>query len=346
MTQQGEFGRNLVETFGRAVRARGDGPFLWAKREGAYRPLAWRAADGQVRLLARCLADLGVAPGDRVAVVGENRPEWCLADLAILTAGGVTVPAYTTNTPDDHAYILRHSDAVGVVVSGKGGPPDAPPPGPADAPASLRDLDGRPAGTASAGRRDQPRLGRRLARGEGAPDPGDRAGALGPDDLACFIYTSAPAAGPKAVMLSHGNILANVGGRARLLERSGSATEVLPLVPAAEPRLRAHGRPVPPIGLRGQIYYAEGVETLSPTSPRCGPRSCPACRACSRCCGSGSRRAWRARAASRRGCSTWRSTWESPLPQRRPAPAAPGPWPTWRSTAWSGRRCSSGSAAG
>ena len=59
-------------------------------------------------------------PGDRVAIVAENRPEWCVADLAILTAGGVTVPTYTTNTVEDHAYVLQHSEAAGVVYAGKG----------------------------------------------------------------------------------------------------------------------------------------------------------------------------------------------------------------------------------
>ena len=44
-------------------------------------------------------------------LVAENRPEWCIADLAILRAGGITVPAYTTNTTDDHAYLLEHAGA-------------------------------------------------------------------------------------------------------------------------------------------------------------------------------------------------------------------------------------------
>jgi long-chain acyl-CoA synthetase len=117
---ESEFGRNLVDTFERGVRMRGDGPFLWAKRDGAWRSQSWNAAREQVRLLAACLAAHGVRPGDRVAIVAENRPEWCVADLAVLTAGGVTVPTYTTNTVDDHAYVLQHSEAAAVVYAGKG----------------------------------------------------------------------------------------------------------------------------------------------------------------------------------------------------------------------------------
>jgi len=52
------------------------------------------------------LAALGIEPGDRVALVSENRPEWVVADLAIMSAGAVTVPAYVTNTVEDHRHIL------------------------------------------------------------------------------------------------------------------------------------------------------------------------------------------------------------------------------------------------
>src|SRR3546814_21126797 len=56
------------------------------------------SSDLTVRRLARGLAALGVRPGDRVVLVSENRPEWAMDDLAIMAAGAVTVPAYTTNT--------------------------------------------------------------------------------------------------------------------------------------------------------------------------------------------------------------------------------------------------------
>ena len=116
---ESEFGRNLVDTFQRAVRARGADPFLWAKRQGTYRPQSWREVQDEVQLLARCLVQLGLAPGDRVSIVAENRPKWCIADLAVLTAGGVTVPTYTTNTTEDHTYLLQHSEARGIICAGK-----------------------------------------------------------------------------------------------------------------------------------------------------------------------------------------------------------------------------------
>ena len=60
---------------------------------------------------------IGLQPGDRVALVSENRPEWLIADLGIMAAGCVTVPTYTTNTTRDHAHVLGNSGARAVIVS-------------------------------------------------------------------------------------------------------------------------------------------------------------------------------------------------------------------------------------
>jgi long-chain acyl-CoA synthetase len=117
-----------------------------------------------------------------------------------------------------------------------------------------------------------------LTRGEKAPavDHGSR---TGPDDVACFIYTSGTGGRPKAVMQSHRNILANVSGVRVLLERIGLEEEVfLSFLPLSHAYEHTVGQFLP-IGLRGQIYYAEGVETLSanlaevrPTIVPCVPR--------------------------------------------------------------------------
>ncbi len=69
-----------------------------AKHGGKYAPLSWAETVQTVSRLARGLIALGVEPGDRVALVSENRPEWAIADLAIMSAGAITVPAYVTNT--------------------------------------------------------------------------------------------------------------------------------------------------------------------------------------------------------------------------------------------------------
>src|SRR6476469_7521021 len=96
---------------------KGEQPFLWAKREGEWRPTSWAEAARQVASLAVSLKEIGLQPGDRVALVSENRPEWLISDLAIMAAGCVTVPTYTTNTTRDHSHILENSGARAVIVS-------------------------------------------------------------------------------------------------------------------------------------------------------------------------------------------------------------------------------------
>src|SRR5271155_4476062 len=109
--------RSLPAMFFEVAQQRAARPFLWAKRDGAYRPLSWAEAADAVTRLGRGLAALGVAPGDRVALVSENRPEWVIADIAIMEAGAVTVPAYVTNTVEDHRHILGNSGARAAIVS-------------------------------------------------------------------------------------------------------------------------------------------------------------------------------------------------------------------------------------
>ena len=89
---------NLVSMFFTRAAEKGDAPFLWRKQEGGWQSTSWRETSRQVAALAASLKRLGLQPGDRVLLVSENRPEWCVADLAIMAAGCVTVPAYTTNT--------------------------------------------------------------------------------------------------------------------------------------------------------------------------------------------------------------------------------------------------------
>ena len=108
---------NLVALFLTRAQEKGDRPFLWAKHEREWRSTSWAQAARQVAALAAGLKRIGLQPGDRVALVSENRPEWLIADLGIMAAGCITVPTYTTNTTRDHAHILGNSGARAVIVS-------------------------------------------------------------------------------------------------------------------------------------------------------------------------------------------------------------------------------------
>ena len=108
---------NLVTMFFTRAREKGDAPFLWAKDAAGWTSISWAQAAQQVASLATALKAAGLRKGDRVMLVSENRPEWCISDLAIMAAGCVTVPTYITNTERDHQHILENSGACAVIVS-------------------------------------------------------------------------------------------------------------------------------------------------------------------------------------------------------------------------------------
>src|SRR5688500_15779629 len=117
MARQLEHFPNLDTMFLTRARENGDAPFLWTKRDGAWHSITWSETASQVAAFAEGLKRIGLQPGDRVILVSENRPEWLIADLGIMAAGCVTVPAYTTNTTRDHTHILGNSGSKAVIVS-------------------------------------------------------------------------------------------------------------------------------------------------------------------------------------------------------------------------------------
>jgi long-chain acyl-CoA synthetase len=109
--------QNLPQVFFEKAAERGEAPLFWAKRYGSWQAISWARARDEVTALARGLRAAGVGHGDRVLLVSENRPEWGVADLAIMAAGAITVPAYTTNAVDDHIHLITDCDPKVAIVS-------------------------------------------------------------------------------------------------------------------------------------------------------------------------------------------------------------------------------------
>ena len=254
--------QSLTAMFFDQAARHGTRPLLWAKRAGRYDAITWQETAETVRAMSRGLRHLGLKPGDRVILVSENRPEWLMADLAIMAAGAITVPAYTTNTQADHQHILDNSGAVGAVVS---------------TPALAKRL--LPAASQAAAcqwvvaidehggtQADQVDLHGWPAlceTGRGLPDDIETQVAQAkPDDIACFIYTSGTGGQPKGVMLSHRNILCNCMGAYDLLADLGLGDEVfLSFLPLSHSYEHTAGQFFP-LSIGAQIYYAEGAEHL------------------------------------------------------------------------------------
>jgi long-chain acyl-CoA synthetase len=274
-----DLGPNLVALFERTAKQGADTPFLWAKRDGVYRPWSWRYVEQQIHAMRRALVALGLNRGDRVLLVAENRPEWAIADLAIMAAGGITVPAYTTNTTGDHRYLLEHSGARAVIVStaalAKRLVPAIAEVGTVELVISIEPLP----------EADQLQAkvltwAAALAQGEQQADSGaDPAAVLSRDDVACFIYTSGTGGKPKGVILSQGNLLSNVAGACTVLDKIGLGNEIfLSFLPLSHAYEHTVGQFLP-MAVRAEIYYAEGTESLTsnlhevrPTIMACVPR--------------------------------------------------------------------------
>lgn len=274
-----DFGHNLVDLFETSAEAGGDKPFLWGKVDGRYKPWSWATARDRMRRLARAFRAKGLQPGDRVLLVSENRPEWPIIDLAVLAAGGVTVPAYTTNTEDDHLHLLTDGGAAFVVVSGdKLAKALLPAIKKTDGVKLLLTLEAlEKAGDPGV---ETLTWDEALTVGDDAPElPADPRSSLTSDDLACLIYTSGTGGKPKGVMLSHGNIRANVKSAYHVLDELGLGDEVfLSFLPLSHAYEHTAGLFLP-IAIGAEIYYAEGIETLStnltearPTIMACVPR--------------------------------------------------------------------------
>jgi long-chain acyl-CoA synthetase len=255
---------SLISLFLTRAAEKGETPFLWAKREGEWRPITWAEAARQVAAFAIGLKRIGLQPGDRVALVSENRPEWLLADLGIMAAGCVTVPTYTTNTTRDHAHILGNSGARAVIVSQQKLAKNL-------VPAVLTStechhiigMEDIRAGQLpewvtihhwaelTAGDADVAKL-----RAETA--------SVRRGDLACIIYTSGTGGAPRGVQQHHGAILHNLEGCTDIISSDfGWDDEVfLSFLPASHAYEHTGGQHFP-IALGAQIYYAESLEKLA-----------------------------------------------------------------------------------
>jgi long-chain acyl-CoA synthetase len=255
---------NVVTMFFTRAAEKGDAPFLWAKSEGQWRSRSWRETAEDVAKLAAALRRLGLKDGDRVMLVSENRPEWLIADLAIMAAGCVTVPAYTTNTERDHQHVMDDSGARAVFVSTqKLAKPLLPAAHQSSACEHVIAFDPVRAGQGSA---VEVHDWRALVAAETADvaAASDAAGRLGRDDLACLIYTSGTGGAPRGVMQHHGALLHNVEGCTDVIsEDFGWDEEVfLSFLPASHAYEHSGGQMFP-VGLGGQIYYSEGIEKLA-----------------------------------------------------------------------------------
>ena len=224
-----------------------------AKEQGTWKRYSTAQSLDEINQVALGLLAIGLQPGDRIATVSNNRPEWNFLDLGMLQVGGVHVPLYPTITDQDYRYILEHAEVRWVMVS------DA-------------NLYERIAPIA----REFPHIAgvytfnrvpgaqhwsdiKAAARPDLNQELANRRAAIQKEDTATIIYTSGTTGFPKGVMLSHHNIMSNLLEAAvRVPCKAGDKSlSFLPLNHIYE-RMLTYMMMYSSIG----IHYAESMETI------------------------------------------------------------------------------------
>jgi long-subunit acyl-CoA synthetase (AMP-forming) len=239
-----------------------DRPAMRVKRNGGWRTTTWGSYARDAKRAARAFIKLGVERGKGVALIGYNCPEWVIADVGAILAGAMPAGIYTTNSAEQLRYIAHHCEAkVGF----------------ADTPEQVKkfvsEADRLPNLTTVVqmlGRPEEKKQGRLdvlawdefLALADDVPESklDERLKAQKADDVATLIYTSGTTGDPKAVMITHTNVVwtAQAVMKALGANRDEVSISYLPLSHIAEQMTTIHG----PMALGSIVYFAESLEKL------------------------------------------------------------------------------------
>jgi long-chain acyl-CoA synthetase len=265
-------GRTIVELFRQRVRSRAERPALRRFVDGSWTPVSWADYGTAVGEIAAGLIDLGVAPGERVALLSTNRVEWHFADLGILSVAAVTVPVYPTSAASQVAYIVDHCGARVAFVENRE--------------QLAKILEERAAvpklehvvlfdeATASLG--DPFLLDLDELRAIGRDNLGhyptaveDRTAAISPDDFATFVYTSGTTGPPKGAMITHGNLVATIEAITAVVSigPEDRFLSFLPLSHVAERVVSNFGQ----IVAGGETWFARSLASVPEDLQACRP---------------------------------------------------------------------------
>lgn len=240
----------------RQAETRPHRPAYYEKVGDRWAPTQWKDYAAQVKSAAKSLIALGLEPDGTVAILGFNTPEWAVFDLACMAAGGAPAGIYTTCSPPEVQYIIEHAEASIVLLEEasqwekvKEVRENLP---------LLKHVVMMKKSEAI----DDPMVMTWedfLAQGEDVEDSvfDERMANLKPDQKATFIYTSGTTGPPKAVMLSHHNLVWTVDSCLQVVQfgAEDSSLSYLPLSHIAEQMFTLHV----PISAGSQVYFAESI---------------------------------------------------------------------------------------
>ena len=229
-------------------------PFLYSLKDQDKNFLTWDKVEQNIQILSEYLNKI-LFPGDRCILLSENRPEWLIADIAIMNSGGVTVPLFTTYSEKDYEYIINDCKPKICIVSNN---------------VQYKKIEkfiSKETKILSIENFNeriesiQIILEKKIDKNNKYISKGYNSG-IKRKDLACIIYTSGTTGSPKGVMLSHGGILSNCEGAQdilKLLIKNDIPVFLtwLPLSHSYE-----HTIQYVQISLGAKVYYAESLEKL------------------------------------------------------------------------------------
>ncbi|WP_440935521.1 AMP-dependent synthetase/ligase [Candidatus Pelagibacter sp.] len=228
-------------------------PFLKWLKDNKKDFLTWKQVERNIQILSEYLRK-NLSKGDRCILLSENRPEWLISDIAIMNAGGVTVPLFTTYSEKDYEYIINDCNPKICIVSNN---------------TQLKKIDkfiSEKIKVLSIENIDKQidsieNIFERFSK-EKTLDHLNFNQNIERKDLACIIYTSGTTGNPKGVMLSHGGILSNCEGAQEILNSLVKDSEPVFLTWLPLSHSYEHAVQFVQITLGAKIYYAESLEKL------------------------------------------------------------------------------------
>ena len=234
-------------------------PAYYVRQGGSWKPTNWGTYSDEVTQAGRALIALGFEPGQTVCILGFNRPEWAVMDIAAMGAGGAPAGIYTTCSPVEVRYIVAHAEAPIILVENEDQWRKV-----------LAERSNMPNLKHVVTMKGCPAIAddmvmtweEFLAKGDAVETRAylDRIESLKPDALATLIYTSGTTGPPKGVMLSNENLAwtSNVAISITTINASDCSLSYLPLSHIAEQMFTLHI----PITTGARVYFAESIEAV------------------------------------------------------------------------------------
>ena len=251
---------NLNEIFDSQKNKLRDKSLFWHKENGNWVSISWNEAGRQTNILSEFLKTIEINKGDRVSIISKNSPFWCIADLAIMKIGAITVPAYTTSNENELLYLLNHSESKLALLD-------------EEAYLKIKKIKKKLIFTKKFILLENLKstenksffiyhkdiLNKKIITNSQETNIDYK---ISKDDTACIIYTSGTSANPKGVMLSHNSIKSNIEGAKIYLDDikidNHKFLSILPLSHAYE----RTGGFLLPIYIGGEIFFSNNRDQL------------------------------------------------------------------------------------